>query len=130
MDDPLPDGRAGLTPRSALAVRLGQRIGRPPRTSKKAVLDDNASRTAENAVVPPWFASVSRRKPQRVQAYPGAVTGAPVAACAGNSPQSARSSKTMFGSAFRALSHQPGSLLRSSLPTLLFTAFAKNWIVF
>ncbi len=39
-------------------------------------------------------------------------------------PQSVRGSETMFGKAFRALFHHPGSLWHISMPTLLFAAFA------
>jgi len=46
--------------------------------------------------------------------------------CGREGPQSARGSETMFSGAFRALFHRPGSLLRISPPTLLFTAFAEN----
>lgn len=38
-------------------------------------------------------------------------------------PQSVRGSETMFRKVLRALFHQPGSLWRTSLPTLLFAAF-------
>ena len=41
-------------------------------------------------VLPPCFAQTSRSEPQRVPTYPGAVTGAPVAACADDSAVGAR----------------------------------------
>jgi len=46
-----------------------------------------------------------------------------------DSLRSVRGSETMFGKAFRALSHHPGSLWRISVPTLLFAAFAYGLIV-
>ena len=47
-------------------------------------------RRNKNIVVPPWFACASRQRPLQVLTYPGAVTGAPVAAYAANPAVGAR----------------------------------------
>ena len=89
---------------------------------------NTSSRTTPNA---PCYhlASLSPHgeKPHRVPTYPCAITGAPVAAY--DFRQSARGSETMFSRPFRTLFHQPGSLWRIVLPTLLFTAFARHCLI-
>ena len=72
----------------------------------------------KNFVLPPFFAFASPQKPYRVQSYPAAVTGGPVAALP-SSQGSVRNSKAIFG-VVRSFSFQQPENLCDPITRLLF----------
>ena len=96
-----------------------------PGTTKKPLKRKPQGRASGDAVVPPCFTAPSRRRPLRVPSHSCAVTGAPVAACAGDRQSAARLRGHVQRTSPRLFSPSRGSLCRLCPPTLPFIVFGR-----